>query len=135
MKLKHLLLLPVLVLLASCDPVNGPKDVDLGEVFELKVSQTANLRGQNLSVTFDKVPEDSRCPVNVDCIWMGNARVALSLKLDDQAGNLELNTNLEPKQAPFLDYNVRLVDLKPLPVYEKPVSQDQYVAVLVVTRR
>lgn len=135
MKLKYLLLLPVLVLLASCDELNGPKDVALGEVFELKVSQTANLRGQSLSITFDGVPEDSRCPQGVECVWMGNARVALSLKQADQLGALELNTHLEPKEGTSLGYNVRLLDLKPLPIAEKPTPPDQYVAVLVVTRR
>ena len=33
--------------------------------------------GQQVTVRFDRVLEDSRCPAQVDCVWAGQARIAL----------------------------------------------------------
>ena len=135
MKLKYLALLPALLLLASCDHPNQPHEVGLQEIFELSVGQTATVKGENLNITLDGVPEDSRCPEGVECIWTGDATVDLSLLKGNQSGSLKLHTHIDPKQGEFLDYTVRLVDLKPLPSVNKPIPQEQYRAVLVVSKR
>lgn len=135
MKLKYLALLPALMLLASCDQPNQPQEVGLQEFFELGVGQTVSIKGENLNVTLDGVPHDSRCPEGVECIWTGDAVVDVSLLKGSQSGSLQLHTHMEPKQGEFLDYTVRLVDLKPLPTAGKPVPQEQYRAVLVVSKR
>jgi len=135
MKLKYLVFIPAVLFLAACDQPNAPKEVGLGEVFEIAVGQSADIRGEGLGVAFGSVPEDSRCPTDVDCIWGGNARVVLRLQKKSQSGSLELNTSVEPRQGDFLEYRIRLVDLKPVPVSEKPTPPDGYTAVLVVSKR
>lgn len=135
MKLKYLAFLPALLLLASCDYPNQPNEVGLQEFFELKIGQTASIRGESLNITFNGVPQDSRCPEGVECIWTGNAVVDLGLLKGSEKGSLLLNTHVDPKQGDFLDYTVRLVDLKPLPSADKPVPEEQYRAVLVVSKR
>ncbi len=50
----------------------------LGEEFELAVHQTAQITDENISITFQEVLEDSRCPVDVTCIWAGLAKATRS---------------------------------------------------------
>ena len=50
-----------------------PKSVKKNEPFVLKPGQTATIVDENLTVTFVRVPSDSRCPVNVQCFIRGNA--------------------------------------------------------------
>ena len=48
--------------------------------FDLRVGQEITVAGTDMKVRFDSVKEDSRCPEGVDCIWEGNAKIALTLK-------------------------------------------------------
>ena len=49
------------------------------DMIRLKEGQTLKPTGLPISVTFDKVLSDSRCPSNAKCIWAGNATVALTI--------------------------------------------------------
>lgn len=71
-----------------------------------------------LSVSFESVAEDSRCPVNVQCVWAGNARVVIRLTESNEIEpDTSLNTN--PSVGPrFLQrgaIRIELVDLEPQP--------------------
>ena len=78
----------------------------------MRVGETVSIDGENLSVTYDRLLEDSRCPEDVQCIWAGNGRILVSLtKAGSAPAGLELNTMLEPKSGRYLDYSVSLVDL------------------------
>ena len=49
---------------------------------QLHVGETATLEGGALLVTMVQVAEDSRCPMDVMCVWMGRAVVTLHVVLD-----------------------------------------------------
>lgn len=49
----------------------GPVVFNLNQEFELCQGNTAAQLGGDLKITFDEVTEDSRCPVDVTCIWAG----------------------------------------------------------------
>ncbi len=46
-------------------------------VFVLAGGQQVTVADSALTVRFDRVLEDSRCPAQVDCVWAGQARIAL----------------------------------------------------------
>ena len=48
---------------------------DAGEPLALTIGQTGERDGH--AIRFDEVTENSRCPVNMACVWPGRARVAL----------------------------------------------------------
>ena len=52
---------------------NTVQDVALNREFRLRLGETARVSG--LLVTFTDVPQDSRCPLGVLCIWAGNGTV------------------------------------------------------------
>jgi hypothetical protein len=107
-----------------------------GQEFELKINQEAVIEGEGLSVVFESVLEDSRCPEGVDCIWSGNAKIRLrSSKQKHTPAPIELNTNIEPKSSSYLDYEIKLVALKPRPKADKPVQSNEYKAALIITKK
>jgi hypothetical protein len=110
--------------------------IRLGQEFELKINQEAAIEGEGLSVVFESVLEDSRCPEGVDCIWSGNAKIRIrSSKQKHAPASIELNTHIEPKLSSYLDYEIKLVALKPRPKADKPVQSNEYKAALIITKK
>jgi hypothetical protein len=110
--------------------------IRLSQEFELKINQEAAIEGEGLAVVFESVLEDSRCPEGVDCIWSGNAKIRIrSSKQKHAPASIELNTNVEPKSSSYLDYEIKLVALKPRPKADKPVQSNEYKATLIITKK
>ncbi len=125
--------------LASVASVAGssePKSVALGESFELKVGESAQIEAEALQIGFEGVPADSRCPKGERCIWEGDATVRVWLQQASETKEThELHT--APKEhgsVSYLGYGLRLVSLDPYPVSGKTIEQRDYQATLEVTR-
>src|SRR5262245_45596774 len=79
----------------------GP-EVRLDDSFELRPGETATVSGEGLTVAFEGVPADSRCPVDVNCITAGDATVRLRTRKAGHAdGEPELHTNDGPREADY----------------------------------
>jgi hypothetical protein len=114
---------------AASDVVNIDRD------FDLKPGQTARVDGTALTVSFVGVPEDSRCPTDVVCVWAGNG--AVSLVITDDTGaktTVVLNTTLSPRSVRSSLYEISLTGLKPAPKQASPIPLADYVATLRITR-
>ncbi len=110
--------------------------IRLGQEFELKINQEAAIEGEGLAVVFESVLEDSRCPEGVDCIWSGNAKIRIRSSKEKHApAPIELNTNVGPKSSSYLDYEIKLVALKPRPKADRPVQPNEYKAALIITKK
>lgn len=92
----------------------------LDRPFVLAGGQQASLTGESLRLRFTAVPEDSRCPTEVECFWTGQARVIVMVD-DGRAGEetVEFNTNPAPGQnrqtVQTGDYELTLQALDPYP--------------------
>ena len=51
----------------------------LGEEFTLALGESVGIDQKGTIIAFEKVIDDSRCPMNARCIWEGNARIALKV--------------------------------------------------------
>lgn len=112
------------------------RSIELGEAFDLSVGERARVGDDGLVIGFRGVREDSRCPIDVECVWTGDGAVALSVTLGRSARRtITLHTNLEPRAEAIGDHVLRLVDLAPVPVSTRPIDPDAYVATLVVEHR
>jgi hypothetical protein len=122
--------------LARCDPtgIGGPVCARLGEAFDIRIGETAYIADTRLSIRLDSVPEDSRCPSDVQCPWAGNARVALTLRDGPNTDAASVNSTLEPRAVTRWDYRIELMDVRPVPVSGQPISPTQYVIRLLVSR-
>lgn len=109
----------------------GPPPADVA----VRVGESAAC-GEGLTVKFEEVLQDSRCPQGVSCVWSGNARVALTFALSGgKPERVELNTNLEPRSLDVLGYTVQLVSLSPVPKIHEKTDAKSYTATLKISRR
>lgn len=93
------LLLPLFALTAlrcaaPADMADDTKMVEPGDLFHISLGETVRIMEPDGTVgarlVFQEVIEDSRCPVDVNCIQAGEARVRLALHdADNQHFNFE----------------------------------------------
>ena len=133
----------VIVLVLACSSSGGSSDppsdqelVDLDTTFELAVGEVAGIESTGLTVEFERVVSDSRCPTGATCVWEGDAAVAVAVRLDGSSASYELHTQRrEATELEFEGFVVRLVDLVPLPDLSNAPKPDSYTASLIASRR
>lgn len=119
---------------AKSEPTRVASDADLavGQPFTLEEGGKVALDG-GLGVRFESVVEDSRCPVDVDCVWAGNAEIVIEMiKRGEKPASVHLNTlRGRATEAAYLDYTIELIDLKPHPRTDSPKDEPYRVELLV----
>lgn len=123
--------------MAACASMQRGSGVQgrLDEPFPLPKGATATLVGDRLTVTFERVESDSRCPLGVQCIRAGEAKVQLQLRLPGQAPEevILATDGAQPRYATYGAYDLHLVSLEPRPRTDVP--HPRYVVTLRVTKR
>jgi hypothetical protein len=131
-----------LLLAASAASCTDPGDAALTSVVHLGVPTTFK-PGQGLEVgaltlVFDGVENDSRCPADVVCVWEGDATVHFSIGFTNReilapVRLLELHTGgSAPHAASGYGYRVTLTGLEPLPRAGVPIKPEDYRATVEV---
>jgi len=100
---------------------------ELDKQFQVRVGQSVEIG--ELQFTFDSVPEDSRCPKSVLCIWTGNAVVIL--KFSD--GEQRLNSTDGSRTTSHGSYSIELIQIDPYPETPGTIPTEEYIATLKVT--
>jgi hypothetical protein len=121
-------------------PSDGPPAAGLALPAEvqLRVGETAALDGGALQVELVQVAEDSRCPMDALCVWLGRAVVVLHVIVDgvDRGEvTVTLYPGTRPQSSSDLDatvdrYVLSLVDLQPYPRASQPQPLDQRVVTI-----
>ncbi|HST07757.1 MAG TPA: hypothetical protein VLJ83_06265 [Gemmatimonadaceae bacterium] len=105
-----------------------------GVAFALPVGKTATVNGNSARITFNRVTDDSRCPVDVVCIWAGDAKVELAITRNGSPADTQVISITSPNNEVVSgDLRIRLVGLAPAPRQSEPSARRAYVAQLVVT--
>jgi hypothetical protein len=134
----RLALFSCLVFVTACVSSAGPVRpvaAVAGKPFLLALGESVTVNGGIFAIDFLSVSEDSRCPVNTQCVWEGNARISLKVWEYTRARELELNTNGRfPTRATVGEntsgITVELRGLEPAPRTDTPTVG--YVATLLV---
>ena len=113
------------------------RTVTLGEAFTMGAGERVAVGGATVTVAFETVREDSRCPVGVTCVWAGDAVVVIIVDGGSTGEEtVDLHTNDRFDTDTVLDgYTVRLVDLAPRRQDGVTITIDQYQATLLVEGR
>ena len=137
-------ILAAVLVAAACSggdvPLSAVINPQLNEPFTLQIGQSAVLEEPAVVVTFTEVVHDSRCPVDVQCVWQGDAVVRLTLHVGPPDGDgpdilVDLHINREPRSTPWGPYYaLRLLDLGPEPRIHPPPTEP-YRATLVMESR
>lgn len=128
-----------LLLFTAC-PKQGTQDpvFDLGKPFSIAQGQTMQTTDHALSIHFDKVSADSRCPQGVQCIWAGRADAVFTLKKGATSQTITLASGDFSQggtgQATFSGYTITLNDIAPPKNATGEIAQKDYVATITVTQ-
>ncbi|MTI30941.1 hypothetical protein [Xanthovirga aplysinae] len=116
-KIKGLLWVLMLISCAA-ENQNLTTTFEFDHPFKIKIEETRINEGSELSISFDQVLEDSRCPANVRCIWAGNAKVKLWFNNGTKEIPFNLNTHRGEgfRQDTIIDnIYIKLLGLSPYP--------------------
>ena len=131
-----MVILMSVALLAGCVAgAESPIEVQLEQDFQLRPGQSAYVATVDLTVGFEGVASDSRCPRGEACVWEGDATVRIRLRqADGTVDILELHTRSGGQSAQSIGgYSVRLVAVLPEPVKGVEPTAAGYAAILQVS--
>jgi hypothetical protein len=142
--MKHALAITLVLAAAGCRWLTEPShvvEVSSPAEVTLKIGQDVRVDGV-LRAKFVGVPADSRCPATADCIWAGDAAVAIDawgagISTPAAAGpscSDTLHTTLDPKVVVCGRYSISLVELTPYPQLPGSIPASDYAARLAVAR-
>jgi hypothetical protein len=134
------MILPVLVFLAAfagaCSSPSGPDRVALDRPFELRVGEAVVVFPDGVRISFQEVRNDSRCPIDVQCVWAGDAEVVLQVETSpEDREEVTLHTDGSSQTtADVLGHRIELRRLMPENKAGVPIDPKAYVATLLVAR-
>jgi hypothetical protein len=133
---RHALLAPILAAtLAGCSHVPatsaGPA---LGERFLIRPGESVAVRGEPVTVEFERILSDNRCAIDVVCIVAGEARGAFRVTVG-RAAPVSVELSTDPRStAEVAGYRIALVGMMPAPRSTVRIAPQDYRAELVVSR-
>jgi hypothetical protein len=105
------------------------------ETLTVKAGQQRSASKSKLKIKFVTVTADSRCPVGVACVWVGNATVKFEvISRRGRSMTIEANTTVGTKGDRFEGWAITLVSLTPVPRDDASVNPKDYVAKFTVTK-
>jgi len=113
----------------SAGPASDRQDGSLPAALELtlRVGEEKAIPNSVVRLAFGMVVEDSRCPIDVVCVWQGNAVVELGIRAGmGPTIPIRLNTTLEPRSTVWSGIRVSLLELQPAPRAAEPTKEDAY---------
>jgi hypothetical protein len=110
-----------------------------GAPFVLNVGDAQAVGADGLTLRFEGVSADSRCPVDVTCVWEGEATVRIRAQAPSQdARTLDVRVRGTggSGESDFGEiFKITVAKLEPAPVSRQPIAPAAYKATLVVSKR
>lgn len=143
---QNLILVPVLAVSLLAAGCGSPPVINVspavikasqGQAFSLAVSQRAELNGEDLTVTFNDVTEDSRCPKDVVCVWEGGVVCNLTVQKAGASSELVLTEpglTASPTAQEYQGY-LYSFGVEPYPSSGKSIAKSDYRLVMSITRK
>ena len=106
------------ILLFSFSSCRKSSDIGDGYIQERQCEERT-VNGSKVTICFNKLLEDSRCPLKAMCIWQGVAKGNFSIHSGNQETEFSLSTaTMQPaynRDTILFGYKIHLVDIKPYP--------------------
>jgi hypothetical protein len=131
------LILFILFYQIACLPTSTEKPNTISQIpifldkeFTLMVGQTGLFQLMNLSITFNKVISDSRCPSDVICIWTGEVQIEVLIKIDEQQQTVIMSD--KKNQYNFSNLELNLLKVEPYPTSRQQIKPSDYKATFIL---
>jgi hypothetical protein len=114
---------------------SSKQEVALGQEFQLQPGGEAVISGENTSIKFIRVTEDSRCPKGATCIWEGRAVCLIEITHNGETAEyslIEMGANEQAEQT-VSGYSFTF-NVTPYPELEKEIHNGDYRLILKMTR-
>ena len=122
------------VAMVACGSDSPTAPTPINQNVTLAPGQTAAIEGVSLSVRFENVTGDSRCPADAICITGGDAQVHIVVTPSAGARrDYTLHTG-DMRPVKHEDLTIALVELTPYPFSARPIQPADYRATLRITR-
>ncbi|MGQ0791936.1 MAG: hypothetical protein ACT4NJ_06915 [Nitrosopumilaceae archaeon] len=111
-------------------------ETNLDSEFVLQVNQSAEIKSEDIIITFLNVTSDSRCPSDVTCIWQGQVGIKLDVQKGEEVSTVSLSIggDSSTEESIFNSYLIQLVDLSPYPISTKNIQSEDYTATIKITK-
>ncbi len=100
----------------------------LGDTITLTIGELAFYQVPGAYIRFDTITEDSRCPLNLECIWAG--RVTARFTVQNKSGDTEQIEITQPGSDTLKDLFdgmiLKLIEVFPYPVYPERITPEDY---------
>ncbi len=124
--------------LAACVGADTDSEASLGSQFQIGLNESVSVKPGDIVLKLLDVPEDSRCPVDVVCIWAGKATTIVNVTKDGRdLGEFELAlipSNNEEATVIFDGHTITLIRLDPKPRSTEPIDLSDYIATFLVDK-
>ena len=108
----------LIVLAALAVACGSATEPTVGDEFRLDYGESVTVPEAELWLHFVDVVADSRCPSRVQCVWAGDAAIAIEVASSLPGGDSKtdtLHTTLDPKSVMLGGYVLQLVRVDPYP--------------------
>ncbi len=139
MRLLIFSLIALCVFSFSCEEQFAPgSEFEIGDTITINLNETRYNEAYQFALTYDSLLAESRCAMNVVCIWQGNATVQVSFKTPDETFPFELHTlgtESFPSSFQTAGLTIQLVSVAPYPcVGCENIRKEDEAIVVVVTK-
>lgn len=139
-RVRRLATASTLVVVAACgnsstasSPVLPSVQAATNTEFELAIGQKATLASPAVTVRFDTVTADSRCPIDAICVWPGDAALRFTITVGNGASkSVELHSFTEPKLVTEGGAIIELLRVTPATDSRRPIALKDYRARLIL---
>ena len=120
MNIKILFFAPAILLMSNCKTQTKSEPQKSDGIMTLGVNKKAIIPQSKISIEFTQIAEDSRCPIDVTCVWEGIAVADLTIKNGTESKQIQLATrDFQPKNVTksiiYEGYEISLQEIKPYP--------------------
>ncbi len=141
--MKKLFILFTVLFISCSENSSTTSNQILDEGFVIRFGQQVSIPSENLLIKFNDLLSDSRCPINVICVWQGEATIEL---LISHEGITDIKTKLKiegyvdkshissHKFIDTLGYRFTLMQLDPYPHTDSSYQPQDYFALLEVNK-
>jgi len=118
------------------DSINQSEDAlfKLSDTLSLHYQEKLVNNDENISISFNSLISDGRCPTDLKCFWEGDAELLFEFRKDNQSSKFSLHTagNYFTKDTLLYGYSIKLMDVHPYPHSKTHYEPEEYVAKLVI---
>jgi hypothetical protein len=131
--MRYFVLLFCLLGMTACDQIVTGPTAPLDKEFTLAPGDTMSIEGASLSVRFNQITGDNRCPADAVCVLGGSADVSVTAVSEPSTRNYLLRTgDMNPVRHD--GYTIALVQVQPYPFSARTIQPNDYRVTLKVTK-